>query len=53
MGYFSFKWIGNALLANFILMLVTSIGITILVFKNQRFNKNEQKNTQPIYLISN
>ena len=52
-GYYFFKWIGLALIANLIILIVILVGTTILVINAQRFdhNKNKTKKTKLTYLI--
>ena len=50
-GYYLFKWIGITLIANSMLLIVILVGVTILVFKAQRFDHNKNKKTKLTYFI--
>ena len=41
-GYFLFKWIGFPLMANYMILIVTLIGVIILVIRAQRFDYNKR-----------
>jgi hypothetical protein len=42
-GYYLFKWIGFAVIADSMILIVTLIGVLIMVINAQRFDKNKDK----------
>ena len=50
-GYYLFKWLGFALIANLMTPIVTLIGVFIMVINAQRFDKNKDKKPMITYLI--
>ncbi len=42
-GYYLFKWIGFAVIAESMILIVTLIGVLIMVINAQRFDKNKDK----------
>ena len=42
-GYYLFKWIGFAVIADSMILIVTIIGVLIMVINAQRFDKNKDK----------
>ena len=42
-GYYFFKWIGFAVIADSMILIVTLIGVLIMVINAQRFDKNKDK----------
>jgi hypothetical protein len=50
-GYYLFKWIGFTMIANLMILIVTLVGVTILVIKAQKFDKNKTKRTKLTYII--
>lgn len=44
-GYFLFKWIGFTMIANSMILIVISVGVTLLLLKAQKFNHNKKKKT--------
>ncbi|MGF1586905.1 MAG: DUF3784 domain-containing protein [Bacteroidales bacterium] len=42
-GYFLFKWIGLKIIANFMVVIVTLIGTTIIVINAKRFDHNKER----------
>lgn len=52
-GYYLFKWIGFAVIAESMILIVTLIGVLIMVINAQRFDKNKDKTkrTKLTYII--
>lgn len=50
-GYFFFKWMGLAMIANSMTLIVTLVGVTIMVTMAQRFDHNKTKHSKLIYFI--
>jgi hypothetical protein len=42
-GYYLFKWIGFAVIADAMILIVTLIGVLVMVINAQRFDKNKDK----------
>ena len=42
-GYYLFKWIGFAVIADSMILIITLIGVLIMVINAQRFDKNKDK----------
>lgn len=50
-GYYFFKWIGFAMIANSMILIVTIVGVTILVINAQKFDHNKTKKTKLTFFI--
>lgn len=52
-GYYLFKWIGFAVIAESMILIVTLIGVFIMIINAQRFDKNKDKTkkTKLTYII--
>jgi hypothetical protein len=50
-GYFVFKWIGFIMVASSMILLMTTVGLTIMVINAQKYDKNKKQKTRLTYFI--
>ncbi len=50
-GYFVFKWIGFTMVASSMILLMTTVGLSVMVLNAQKYDKNKKQKTRLTYFI--